>query len=150
MLRLRTLLNCASVSGATSASRKSFKALSAAEVNELKTKLVKTDIVPFINRLWRKAYRRGEIFRRLHGFWASGTRSQLVADIAAGDSALLEADTWLADAIGSCLDRSSAAVVSSSSSANQPASNKTCMPRPKASPRSSASPPSHATSQAPP
>ncbi|EOD36402.1 hypothetical protein EMIHUDRAFT_226441 [Emiliania huxleyi CCMP1516] len=65
------------VSGATSASRKSFKALSAAEVNELKTKLVKTDIVPFINRLWRKAYRRGEIFRRLHGFWASGTRSQL-------------------------------------------------------------------------
>ncbi|EOD04821.1 hypothetical protein EMIHUDRAFT_107504 [Emiliania huxleyi CCMP1516] len=107
---LRTLLNCASVSGATSASRKSFKALSAAEVNELKTKLVKTDIVPFINRLWRKAYRRGEIFRRLHGFWASGTRSQLVADIAAGDSALLEADTWLADAIGSCLDRSAAAV----------------------------------------
>ena len=107
---LRTLLNCASVSGATSASRKAFKALSAAEVNELKTKLVKTDIVPFINRLWRKAYRRGEIFRRLHGFWASGTRSQLVADIAAGDSALLEADTWLADAIGSCLDRSAAAV----------------------------------------
>ncbi|EOD27897.1 hypothetical protein EMIHUDRAFT_204930 [Emiliania huxleyi CCMP1516] len=98
------------VSGATSASRKSFKALSAAEVNELKTKLVKTDIVPFINRLWRKAYRRGEIFRRLHGFWASGSRSQLVADIAAGDSALLEADTWLADAIGSCLDRSAAAV----------------------------------------
>ena len=58
--------------------------------------------------MWRKAYRRGEIFRRLHGFWASGTRSQLVADIAAGDSALLEADTWLADAIGSCLDRSAA------------------------------------------
>ena len=40
----------------------------------------------------------------------SGNRSQLVADIAAGDGALLEADTWLADAIGSCLNRSAAAV----------------------------------------
>ena len=76
----------------------------------LKTTLVKTDITPFINRLWGKAYRRGEVFRQLHSFWASGTRSQLIAEIAAGDSALLEADTWLADAIGSCLDRSAAAV----------------------------------------